>query len=66
MTYSTRKLLSAIGLAIAAIAGSNALMAADTAVATSKKLINGREYSFEKLMTADGKVYQRILVVLCY
>ena len=61
MTHSTRKLLSAIGLAIAAIAGSNALMAADTAVATSKKLINGREYSFEKLMTADGKVYQRIL-----
>lgn len=61
MTYSKRKFVSAIGLAIITGAGSGPLFAADTAVATSKKLINGKEYSFEKLMTPDGKVYQRIL-----
>jgi Subtilase family len=61
MTILKHKLLASIGLVLAAIASSSALLAADTVIATSKKLINGNEYSFEKIMTADGSVYQRIL-----
>ncbi len=60
MKFSKHKLVCAIGLAVSASTTSTALLAADTIIATSKRLINGNEYSFEKLMAADGNVYQRI------
>ena len=58
MTFIKHSLLSAIGIAI--VACSSAALAADAVIATSSKLINGSKYSFQKLMTAKGTVYQRI------
>jgi len=61
MKFLKHKLVHAIGLAMSLNAIPTAVLAADATIATSKKLINGNEYSFEKLMAADGSVYQRIL-----
>jgi len=58
MSFGTRSLVTTIGLAIAASPG--AVLAADQMIAESKKTIDGSEYSFQKLMSADGLIYQRI------
>jgi hypothetical protein len=58
MTFVKHSLVIAIGIAI--IASSSSVLAADTVIATCSKFINGSEYSFQILMTANGTAYQRI------
>jgi hypothetical protein len=58
MIFVKQSLVIAIGIAI--IASSSAVLAADTVIATCSKLINGSEYSFQILITANGAAYQRI------
>ena len=58
MTFVKHGFAIAIGTAL--IASSGSVSAADAVIATCSKLINGSEYSFQILMTAEGAAYQRI------
>ena len=57
MTFKN-SLVSAIGMAIVTSFGTE--LAADTVIASSGKLVNGSRYSFQKLMTANSVISQRI------
>lgn len=58
--YGKTKIFTAIGLVFTTGFGAIHASAADTLVASSKKVLLESNYRFFKYMTADGKYYQRI------
>lgn len=60
MDQHKNKLVQAISALLALTAGMNVAQAADSLVASSSKVINGNSYLFQKYLSPDGRVYERI------